>query len=264
MERLCPECLGTLEIHDSGVAHCTVHGGDYKILFWREAPPVISSVPATIAAGGICANHPNLPAAFVCRRCGAPICDLCAFPQDDGSRRCPACATIHAAEPSVRSGVSAVALAVQNQKCKQHPNVAAVQICQTCGTPMCATCDFLLPGNYHVCPVCATAPPPALSPQRRKMLVSSFALAGWCTLIWAAVFSGMFRNLVRDRAGQQAFGVLLMFILLVPSIIGVALGVSSTDRRLPNTIAMWIAIIWNGIILGGFLLLMIVGMMKNG
>jgi len=54
-----------------------------------------------------------------------------------------------------------------------------------------------------------------------------------------------------------------MVVLLVPSIIGVALAVSSMDRRLTNTIGMWIALIWNGVILGGFLLLLIVGMLKG-
>ncbi len=129
---------------------------------------------------------------------------------------------------------------------------------------MCATCDFLLPGNYHVCPTCATAPQTALSPKRKKMLIGSFALAAWCTLFWVAVFSGMFRSFITDKDSQQAFGFVLMIILVVPSIIGLALGLSSMDRRLPNTIAMWIATAWNGLILAGFILLVIIGLMKGG
>ena len=67
-----------------------------------------------------------------------------------------------------------------------------------------------------------------------------------------------------NKEDQQALGLLLMFILIAPSVIGVSLGISVMDRRLPNTIAMWIATAWNGLILGGFILLMIVGMLKRG
>ena len=258
--------MGTLEAGPAGVARCTVHGGEYKILFWREdAPPVLPPVLAAPAAGaGSCVNHSNLPAIFLCRRCGAAICELCAFPQDDGSRLCPACATVLSPEPASRRGISAVALAVQDRKCPQHPNVAAVQVCQICGTPMCATCDFLLPGNMHVCPTCATKPHTSLSPKRKRMLIGSFALAGWCTLVMAALMGGLFRSMAESKADEEAFGLLLTFILLIPSIVGTALGVGSMDRRLSNTFAMWIATIWNGIILGGFILLMIVGMMMKG
>jgi len=76
----------------------------------------------------------------------------------------------------------------------------------------------------------------------------------------AALLAGAFKGMARNKEDQEAFGMLLMLLLLVPSIIGVALGVSSMDRRLPNSIAMWIATIWNGMILAGFLLLMIVGL----
>lgn len=263
-ERLCPECLGALEAREDGSARCTVHGGEYKILFWREGQPAPPVIPAAAPNSAQCANHPNLPAIFLCRRCGAAICELCGFPQTDGSRLCPACATVHSAAPAFRSGVSAVALAVQNRNCPQHPNVAAVQICQICGAPMCATCDFLLPGNFHVCPKCATTPQTSLSPKRKRLLIGSFAMAGWCTLVMAALLSGAFRNMVTDKASEEAFGLLISFILFIPSIIGTALGVSSMDRRLSNTMAMWIATIWNGLILGGFILLMIIGIMKGG
>ncbi len=35
------------------------------------------------------------------------------------------------------------------------------------------------------------------------------------------------------------------------------------DRRLPNTIAMWVATIWNALILAGFILLVIVGIFSG-
>ncbi len=96
------------------------------------------------------------------------------------------------------------------------------------------------------------------------MLIGSFVLAVWCTLVMGALMGGLFQNMVTDKASENAFGYLITLILLIPSIIGLALGCSSMDRRLPNTIAMWIATVWNGLILAGFLLLMVIGLMKGG
>ncbi len=255
--------MGTLELLDDGKVRCATHGGEYKILFRRGAPSPAADVPPVLAVvPGMCANHSNLPAVFVCKRCGAAICSLCAFPQDDGSRLCPSCATVHSPgfEPPTLGGVSAVTLAVQDRKCRQHPDVAAVQICKLCGMPMCATCDFALPGNLHLCPRCATSQRTVLSPKRKAYLVGSFALGVWCTLVMAALLAGAFKGMAKHKEDQEAFGMLLMLLLLAPSIIGVAFGVSSMDRRQPNSIAMWIATAWNGMILVGFLLLMIIGM----
>ena len=128
---------------------------------------------------------------------------------------------------------------------------------------MCATCDFLLPGNVHLCPGCATKPQTVLSSKRKKMLIASFVLAMWCTLVMAAIVSGAFREMGRYAGSRAVLGWLLTLILLIPAITGTSLGVSSMDRRLTNTIAMWIATIWNGLILGAFILLMIIGMMKG-
>jgi hypothetical protein len=127
---------------------------------------------------------------------------------------------------------------------------------------MCGTCAFDLPGGVKVCPTCATAAP-KLSPKRKKLLIGSYALAVWCTIAMVALFAGVFSGMVRNREERELVGILLMLLLPLPSLVGVALGVSAMDRRLPNTIAMWIATVWNGVILGGFILLMIVGMMKG-
>ncbi len=151
-----------------------------------------------------------------------------------------------------------------DKHCVQHTHLQATGQCQSCGAFMCDTCVFDLPGGIKICPACAAAPKPALSPKRKKYLVSSFVLAGWCTLVLGALMSGAFKSVVTDKESEQALGVLLMFILLVPSIVGLALGLSSMERRMGNTLAMWIATVWNGIILGGFLLLIIIGLLIKG
>lgn len=258
--------MGLLEARPAGVARCTSHGGEYKILFWREGvPPVLPPASEAPSTGVACINHKNLPALFLCRRCDAAMCDLCSFPQPDGTRLCPSCAIAAASEPASLShgGISAVALAVQGRTCPQHPGVAAVQICHICAAPMCSTCDFLLPGDLHICPACATKPQTSLSPKRKKMLITSFLLAAWCTVVMGAVFSGMFRNMIKTREDQAALGYLIFIILLVPAIVGVSLGVASMDRRQSNSIATWIATAWNGVILGGYVILILIGLMRG-
>ena len=126
---------------------------------------------------------------------------------------------------------------------------------------MCQTCSFDLPGGIKICPTCATAAP-KLSPKRKRLLIASYVLAVWCTIVMMALLGGMFRGLVRDKEDQELLGLIFIFLLLVPSITGFALGLSSRDKRLSNSIAMWIAIVWNGVILGGLILLEIVGLMK--
>lgn len=128
---------------------------------------------------------------------------------------------------------------------------------------MCDTCKFDLPGGFVLCPHCATTPKTTLSPKRKKMLVASYALAVWCTIVMAAMFGGVFRGMAEDKAGEAAIGVLLSFLLLGPSIVGLALGIGVMDRRLNNTMAMWIAVAWNGLILGAFILLMIIGIFSG-
>jgi len=88
-------------------------------------------------------------------------------------------------------------------------------------------------------------------------------MAMWCMVILALLVGGAFRSLARDQASQTALGFLMLILLLLPAALGVALGVSSKGRR-PGTVAIWIAIFWNGLILGGFVLLIIIGVLSKG
>jgi hypothetical protein len=265
MELLCPECLAPLESRDGRTARCTTHGGEYQILFLRSplpAPPRDGNAPPPVLAeGAMCAQHASISASYACNDCGTPICGTCAFDEPDGSHLCPDCARRRStfgpprttAAPPVPPGVC----------CVQHPGLPATAQCKTCGAFLCDTCKFELSGGMCVCPSCATTPRTQLSPKRKKMLIGSYALALWCTVVIGALFAGVFREMAATKEGEQALGLLFMLILLGPSIVGVSLGVGVMDRRLPNTIAMWLATAWNGLILGGFILLMIVGIMKG-
>jgi hypothetical protein len=147
-------------------------------------------------------------------------------------------------------------------KCSQHPQVAATRRCRLCGGFMCETCDFSLPGDVHICPICAAKPQTDLSPRRKKFLWGSYALAIWSTVGMVCLVSGVFGHRVTTKAEQELLGIVLLFFVLFPAIIGLALGVSARERRLPSPPSLWIAIAWNGIIVGIFMLLMIVGNMK--
>lgn len=131
---------------------------------------------------------------------------------------------------------------------------------------MCDTCAFDVGGGIKVCPACAASPKTTLSPKRKKFLIGSFAFAIWCTLTFVLLMAGAFShiNLGNAQDTDQAVGTLLILFVVIPSIIGLGLGVSSMERRQKTPMATWIAIVWNGIILGGFFLLMIIGLIMKG
>ena len=118
---------------------------------------------------------------------------------------------------------------------------------------MCGTCDFALPGGAHICPTCAAAPQTDLSPRRKKMMITSFVMAGIGTFGLAIMFSGALAAM-SDRGAAAAFAGLLLLGVLICSVVGTALGFSAMDRRLPTPMALWIAAIWNAVILACHLL----------
>ena len=124
---------------------------------------------------------------------------------------------------------------------------------------MCTTCDFALPGGIHVCPACATAPQTVLSSRRKKLLIGSYALAVWSTLALAVLLSGALAEMGKTKEGEMALGLIFSVVVLVPSIIGTALGFSAKDRRLANPPQVWVAVVWNSVLLGAYLLLCVIG-----
>lgn len=299
MELLCPECLGALEALDGRTARCTVHGGEYTVLFnrWFQPPPLTPTAPAepvparefseggrgsgppllegTVrgvtgqlepAPGIMCIEHVEVAAVAACQVCGRPMCTTCMFQGADGGPLCLDCFPRSAAGGQTVAGAAERTLTStvpEGVCCVQHPHLQATVQCQSCGGFMCATCDFLLPGGVHVCPTCAASPRSGLSSRRKKLLGWSYALGVWSTAVMSALLTGVFAGMADDPAGEEAVGMLLSLLLFVPSLIGTALGVSALERRLPNPPAAWVAVAWNALILGGFILLIVIGLFSG-
>jgi hypothetical protein len=259
MEMICPECQGTLETADGQTARCTLHQGQFRILFCHRQPPPTPAAPIMTAGSAwdgqrMCAQHPNVATSTVCARCGVAICETCAFQGKDGGKLCLRCV----ANLPVFSNEPAPPAVPAGSCCVQHPSVAATQQCKLCGAFMCATCDFVMPGNLHVCPVCATAPRAALSPRRKKSMIASYVLAAVATLGMGAGFSGLLAG-----SNNQERGMFLMFFGLVPALAGMGMGFSAINRRLTNPMSLWIATIWNSVFVAGWLLLSVIGIMMK-
>lgn len=105
MELICPDCRGELQPSAGKMAVCTVHGGEYEVLFDRaSATAAAMAPPAAIDAPPVgdgqapvgaktCAAHPRQPALFFCNRCGKPLCATCDFAVD-GGHYCGDCALL--------------------------------------------------------------------------------------------------------------------------------------------------------------------------
>jgi hypothetical protein len=147
---------------------------------------------------------------------------------------------------------------VIGQLCVRHSAVQAIQVCKVCGAAMCQTCDFVFPGNIHLCPTCATSPEKGLKGKRRTYLIWSYILAGWSTLASVFFLSGAAAEGMGSEADAEVLGIMMTFLLLIPALIGLALGCSAMERR-SKPVSVWVATIWNGIIVGLFILLCIIG-----
>jgi hypothetical protein len=202
-----------------------MHAAQFRVLFNRPRRPVVVAVaPETI----------DLPAA-----------------EQEGTGPVP---------PPVPVPVAPPAPAYPGMHCVQHAGVAATAQCQGCGAYMCATCDFLLPGGIHLCPACATKTETGLSPKRKRALIGASVIAVWCTVWMALIVTGAF---ARVKMNVNLLGWIFILTVLIPSITGLTWGLGAINRRLTNPPLLWVATIWNAVILGGFLLLSVIGSMRR-
>lgn len=146
-------------------------------------------------------------------------------------------------------------------RCRQHPEVFAVARCRVCYSGVCETCDFLLPGNVHVCPSCLeTEPSTEINPKRRNLAIGGIVVAVVSTLIYATIFTGAW---ARNFGTGEGAAMILGNLMLWPPILGLVLAASAFDRNLRNGPLIWIALVWNGIFTALTVLFMIIGLFSK-
>jgi uncharacterized protein YbaR (Trm112 family) len=164
-----------------------------------------------------------------------------------------------------RSGIVRPAVLFEKRalgECAQHPGQDAFVRCGSCGALVCPTCDFALPGNQHACPKCvASAASRGLSPKRKKMMFGAYGLAVWS--MFAFGLSMILAAGPHSEAEQQGIGYIMTLIVLAPSIAGAALGFGALDKRRGNSLALWVAALWNLLLIVGFLMLSLIGLMRG-
>ena len=274
MDLICPECRSPLQMASARIAVCPQHGGRYDVLFDRYALPAPAPAVTEAAAQDetACAVHPRQKAVGDCAACRKPICALCSFDLNR-ERYCSDCAAEQATIQNRQmesGGLITLGLTsapsggfrrrdVPAPNCADHPDNPSVAYCRLCAKPICATCDFALPGGVHLCPSCVenSQSSDEISPKRKKLSYIGLGLAVWSTIMLVLMFSGAFNEMLTDDEGGQAADVILTNITLWPLLIGTGLSMSAIDRKLKSTGLMKVAVWWNGILAGIFLLFII-------
>ena len=236
----------------------------------KAAPPVPQ---------GLCYQHAGVPAIARCATCGVGVCETCDFmvpaAADSSSilglgtqmHICPNCAATRGrpGAPLAQARPARPPIAIPlgaGIMCFRHPEVAAVRHCYVCQRPMCQTCQFELPGYFFACPDCATNPKRKMSSGRKRNIIIAYAAAAWTSIGLIALFAVAFAGIVRTKSDQEALGTALSFLVFLPSLAGIGFSISSIDRKLGTPPAVWVAVIWNGIILGILVTLTIIGNLK--
>jgi hypothetical protein len=145
--------------------------------------------------------------------------------------------------------------------CALHTSVPAAHRCACCRGFMCGTCDFNLGGGLHVCPTCAMASATqGLGSRRKRNVIFGYALAAIATITLVLLMVGAFAPLLKGENGQFVAGVLISVFTFGPAAAGFGVASSAVERHLPNTFAIWGAIIWNLLIIASFMALTVIGL----
>lgn len=132
--------------------------------------------------------------------------------------------------------------AARPDRCVNHPEIDATQRCRQCRAAICATCDFVFPGDVHLCPTCATTTTSRpLASSRKTTLAASFVAALFTTAVLVAAPLGAFESAAQDEAFVQLLGM----VVLVSVVLGLGLSLASLDGRAGNPPACWLSAAWN-------------------
>ena len=218
-----------------------------------------------------CLKHPAVPGPFHCARCGNHFCVQCCFSMPDGTVHCRDCYAQEASTPvATATAVPASPLRMQTytpaarheepigpgQGCVQHPDVRGVFACQFCGARSCSTCDFFFPPSMHVCPQCAASSGGALTPTRRKNMMGGLISGAIGTVLIAIAFGAT----MMEMPAQEIIAGILFLVALLAAAIGAGLATAAYKKTRSNTIGIWIAVVWNWLLIVSVLGLICAGL----
>ena len=156
--------------------------------------------------------------------------------------------------------------------CRNHARVASVGRCESCLAPICEVCRFTWAVARHFCPECATAPRAWLPAARWRRTAWSLGLAAWNTLGFVVLVGlGLAGRPVGETA-QTLLGYAMLFLCVLPGSVGFALGISARNLPAesqeiaggrPTATAFTRPIVWNGVLLGLWLCVMLLGMFET-
>ena len=88
----------------------------------------------------------------------------------------------------------------------------------------------------------------------------SIGLAIWCVLSMVVMVIVIRQS--HDPKEAEAIGGVMSLVSMIPSLIGLGLGVATFDRRMATPGIAWIGVVGNGLVLGIWLLFIVIGLMR--
>jgi hypothetical protein len=99
-----------------------------------------------------------------------------------------------------------------------------------------------------------------LGPRRKRNMIWGYVLAAGATITMVLLLVGAFAPLLQGSGGEAAAGIIITLCTFIPASIGFAVASSACEVRLPNSMALWGAIIWNLLLVLAFLALTVIGL----
>lgn len=190
---------------------------------------------------------------------GSICCTTCYSQPQPSAAAAPATPAVSTPSVSTFQGPATSAPA---RGCPQHPLLPPVAFCKTCGKGSCVTCDFFFPPNIHLCPVCVATAHTNLTPQRKKYLVTGFVMAAISSLAIVTMLSGALAGFADSPLAVVVLGAIMIFLVAVPAAVGSGVAWAAYRPGGPNSIGIWISMIWNLLLLGGVVMLLIIGVLN--
>ncbi|MEY2409057.1 MAG: hypothetical protein QOF48_1727 [Verrucomicrobiota bacterium] len=222
-------------------------------------------------AAVMCPNHPGVVAQYTCSRCQSLCCLNCCYSMPDRSVCCSTCynqAPWPVPAASIATPPTPVALVAGavpvTRGCPQHPLLPPAALCRVCGAGSCVTCDFFFPPNIHLCPVCVVSSQNALTPMRKSYMTTALIMAGFASVGIVVWMSGMLAAMVKDdRTMAIIVGLGILLATTVPTTIGTGVAWAALRKGGPNPLGVWIGLVWNVLLLGVIILIMVVNKLSR-